>query len=138
MTQNTTLTFINVIILFTERINNKANILLNVYMLTTGEGRIQHISKMVRGYRERKLEKNRKTKNANIMKTTDENHCVWYIKNTRALKTYGTVTKNRIFMSSESQKKKKERKTVELKMYLVEYFHMYLKRVKKCQPESAE
>lgn len=76
MTQNTTLTFINVIILFTERINNKANILLNVYMLTTGEGRIQHISKMVRGYRERKLEKNRKTKNANIMKTTDENHCV--------------------------------------------------------------
>lgn len=52
MTQSTTLRFINVIIWFTERINNKVTILLNVCMLTTGEGRIQHISKIVRGHRE--------------------------------------------------------------------------------------
>lgn len=30
-------------------------------------------------------------------------------KNTRALRTCGTVTKNRIFMSSESQKKKRKK-----------------------------
>lgn len=76
ITQNTTLPFINVIIFFIDRINNKVNILLNVYMLTTGKCKIQHISKMVRGHRERKLKKNRKTKNANIIKITDETHCV--------------------------------------------------------------
>lgn len=41
-------------------------------------------------------------------------------------------------MSSESQEKKKGgvgRKTVELKMHLVEYFRMCLKKLKKCQPE---
>lgn len=72
---NMTLPFINVIILFTERINKKVIILLNVCMLTTGEGRIQHISKIVKGHRERKLKKNRNTKNANTIKIIDENHC---------------------------------------------------------------
>lgn len=60
---------------FTERIYN-GNILLNLYILTTGKGRIQYISKMVRGHKERKLKKNRQIKNLNIMKITGENHCV--------------------------------------------------------------
>lgn len=76
MTQNTILSFINVIVSFTGRINNKDNIFLNVYMLTTGEGRIQHIIEMVRGHKRRKLDKNRETKNANKMKITNENHCI--------------------------------------------------------------
>lgn len=51
-----------VYILFTGRTSNQVNILLNVYVLLTSEGRIQHIAQMTRELRKRNLGKNEDTK----------------------------------------------------------------------------
>ena len=59
-----------------RRTSNQVNILLNVYVLNTGEGRIQHTAEVVRQPMRRNLDGNGKTKSENKMKTANENYYV--------------------------------------------------------------
>lgn len=64
------------VILFRKMTSNQVNILLKVYMLNTGEGRIQHTAEMVRQSMRRNLDRNGKAGSANKMKIANENYYV--------------------------------------------------------------
>lgn len=72
------------VILFMKMTSNQVNILLKVYMLNTGEGRIQHTAEMVRQSMRRNLDRNGKAGSANKMKIANENYYVWCIRESLA------------------------------------------------------